>query len=468
MGTFGTVSIFGGKAMGKKKKDRSHHISTVLSNHFGEEMALSDLVTAYRQFPLTARADLQRAIEMTFSDRFEAKVHGTHRDYSHEALKFSDFLDASNNAVVLGPLQFDEVDVGEQFPARCLKNAVWVCRSENIPFAVLLCVSESYRSEELIFGIAVPPGDAEIELTHQFLKEIEELVHKSGTYRGKVISLEQGSRYSGKSGAIRVHKLHSVSREDVILPSRTIDLLDRNVTDFIELRPRLRQLGMAGKKGLLFYGPPGTGKTHTIHYLANQLPGHTTLLITASEVGLLEEYFLLARFLQPAMVVIEDADLIARARTSMNSPCEESLLNRLLNEMDGLKEDAEILFVLTTNRPEQLESALAARPGRIDQAIEFPLPDSDGRKKLINLYSRGLEIEHDLLEQTVKRLENASPAFIKELLRRVAQFYLQSNASGPVTDEHIKLSLEDMLFSGGSLNVKLLGGSLSEETTAFA
>jgi len=100
---------------------------------------------------------------------------------------------------------------------------------------------------------------------------------------------------------------------------------------------------------------------------------------------MLDEYMQLARFLQPAMVVMEDVDLIACARTSMRSPCEESLLNKLLNEMDGLREDAALLFVLTTNRPEQLESALAARPGRVDQAIEFPLPDADGRRKLIKL-----------------------------------------------------------------------------------
>lgn len=61
------------------------------------------------------------------------------------------------------------------------------------------------------------------------------------------------------------------------------------------------------------------------------------------------------------------------------------MLNKLLNEMDGLKEDADILFVLTTNRPEALEAALASRPGRIDQAIEFPLPDKDGRRKLVAL-----------------------------------------------------------------------------------
>jgi DNA replication protein DnaC len=91
-----------------------------------------------------------------------------------------------------------------------------------------------------------------------------------------------------------VHRLHMVSR--VILPEKTLTLLDRNVGKFIAARDHIKGLQFSTKKGLLFYGPPGTGKTHTIHYLASQLPEHTTLLITAEQVGLLGEYFRLARF----------------------------------------------------------------------------------------------------------------------------------------------------------------------------
>src|SRR5262249_54932737 len=145
---------------------------------------------------------------------------------------------------------------------------------------------------------------------------------------------------------------------------------------FVHSRDALRRLGQSTRKGILLYGPPGTGKTHTIRYLASGLAGHTTLIITAEQVGLLDQYMSLARLLQPVLVVIEDVDLIARDREQMQNPCEEVLLNRLLNEMDGLKEDADILFILTTNRPEQLEGALSGRPGRIDQAIEVPLPDA--------------------------------------------------------------------------------------------
>jgi cell division protease FtsH len=74
------------------------------------------------------------------------------------------------------------------------------------------------------------------------------------------------------------------------------------------------------------------------------LQGHTTLLITAEQVSLLAEYMTLARLLQPSLVVMEDVDLIATERTRMGA-CEEVLLNKLLNEMDGLKEEADILFI---------------------------------------------------------------------------------------------------------------------------
>src|SRR4029077_12900226 len=135
-------------------------------------------------------------------------------------------------------------------------------------------------------------------------------------------------------------------------------------------------------------------------------------------VALLAQYMNLARLLQPSMVVIEDVDLIARDRERMGS-CEESLLNKLLNEMDGLKEDADILFVLTTNRPEELESALAGRPGRIDQAIEVGLPDAIGRGKLVRLYGRGLTLNAAIVDEAVQRTEGVSAAFLKgPILRR--------------------------------------------------
>jgi ATP-dependent 26S proteasome regulatory subunit len=126
--------------------------------------------------------------------------------------------------------------------------------------------------------------------------------------------------------------------------------------------------------------------------------------------------------------------------------------------MDGLREDAEILFVLTTNRPDQLEDALASRPGRIDQAIEFPLPDEDGRRRLARLYGSGLPLRPEVVELIVRRTAGASAALIEELMRRAAQFLLESGDSD-LEPRHIDAALEEMLFDGGSLNAKLLGAA---------
>ena len=240
----------------------------------------------------------------------------------------------------------------------------------------------------------------------------------------------------------------------------TRQLIERNVLTFAEQRPRLRALGQSTKKGILLYGPPGNGKTHTIRYLASHLRGHTTLIITAEQAGLLSEYFTLARLLQPSMLVIEDVDLVARNREQMNSPCEEVLLNRILNEMDGLADDADLFFVLTTNRPEQIEPALAARPGRIDQAIEIPLPDADGREKLVKLYASKLALSPGLVAEAVKRTAGVSAAFIKELMRRTAQAVISRGDGMVPSPEDLRQALDEMLFVGGRLNATLLGGAV--------
>jgi ATP-dependent 26S proteasome regulatory subunit len=157
-------------------------------------------------------------------------------------------------------------------------------------------------------------------------------------------------------------------------------------------------------------------------------------------------------------MVIEDVDLIGRERTHMHGVGEEVMLNQLLNEMDGLREDADVLFILTTNRPDQIEPALASRPGRIDQAIEFPLPDEEGRRKLVQLYSGGLEIPESLMTLIFSRTRGVSAAFIKELMRRCAQFQIELSGASPLTQEAVDGALEEMLFTSGSLNRKLLGG----------
>ena len=435
-----------------------------LARHF-DSATLSEIVTAARDFPVTSRVDVQAALDEWFRSRTGAQPIGVHTQMGHETLTLAHLFTPTPFGVDVGPLQHDEIDIGDEQPTRCLKNGLWLARHGGLPFAVFLAPSMSFGYHAGVHvEVGVPSGESAAAFSQEFFRDLEVRVAAGRTYRGRVISLESQQDYSGRGGAVRVHRLHRVSREDVILPEKTLTLLDRNVSRFVAARQAIRSLRFSTKKGLLFYGPPGTGKTHTIHYLASQLPDYTTLLVTAEQIGLLGEYFRLARFLQPAMMVIEDVDLIAREREHMRVPGEEILLNKLLNEMDGLREDADVLFILTTNRPEQLEPALASRPGRIDQAIEFPLPDDDGRAKLVRLYSRGLDVPPAVLDLIVRRSQGSSPAFIKELMRRSAQFLIEMGGGRELTPAAVDSAIEEMVFIGGALNLKLLGG----ETAHFS
>ena len=441
---------------------KSETTAELLKQHF-RGIAIESLVIIKRQFPGHVRADLQVAINQTLDDSDGSQLFGLSPRGRHEGLDFCNLADPDERmATRIGPLTYTDVDVGGETVA-CLANGLWLgFKAENSsPYAVLLGSAPVYSHKNTIqFEIAVSDTQELRDFAQAFMNNLQQSVESSKCYRGKILSFERTSDYRGYSAAIKVHELREVSREEVILPQETLDLLDKNVIEFVGRRPALAARGMGVKKGLLLFGPPGTGKTHTVHYLSRAMPGTTTLIISAEQVGLLSEYMSLARLLQPSLVVIEDADLIARQREEMDT-CEEVLLNKLLNEMDGLQPDAEVIFLLTTNRPQALEAALTARPGRIDQAIEYPLPNNEGRTRLAKLYAGNQELSEDVVDCVVSRTDNASAAFIKELMRRATQYCIVRSESDAISTEDVQTAIAEMLFSGGAFNRQILGGGVS-------
>ena len=134
-----------------------------------------------------------------------------------------------------------------------------------------------------------------------------------------------------------------------------------------------------------------------------------------------------------------------------------AVLFELLNEMDGLERDADVIFLLSTNRADRLEPALAARPGRVDLAVELPLPDADGRRRLLELYGEGLRLRAADLPALVERSEGASPAFIRELLRRAALLASEASDGALIVDAATLGAALDELTTSGALTERLLG-----------
>lgn len=169
----------------------------------------------------------------------------------------------------------------------------------------------------------------------------------------------------------------------------------------------------------------------------------------------------LARMLQPSIVVLEDVDLIAQHRGYVDT---NPLLFDVLNQMDGIDEDADVSFLLTTNRADLLEPALAARPGRADLALEIPLPADEGRRRLLELYGRDLDLRISDIDSIVRRTSGVSASFVKELMRKAALLSaLEGGGDGApvVRDRHLALALDELLADESEMTRALLGGAQS-------
>jgi SpoVK/Ycf46/Vps4 family AAA+-type ATPase len=244
--------------------------------------------------------------------------------------------------------------------------------------------------------------------------------------------------------------------------------VERHALSIAAHREVLLAAGQHLKRGLLLYGPPGTGKTHTMRYLIGQMAAYTRFVLTGRSLHAIGAVAELARALEPAVIVLEDVDLVAEHR-GFGPHGSSPVLFDLLDAMDGAAADADLLFVLTTNRADLLEPALAARPGRVDVAVEIDLPDEAGRERLLGLYGRSLPLRLSEQEtsEIVERTEGVTASFIKELLRRAMLEALQDSASDPVvTAAHTARALDDLLDAAQQLTRSLLGVGTDPETLA--
>jgi ATP-dependent 26S proteasome regulatory subunit len=262
--------------------------------------------------------------------------------------------------------------------------------------------------------------------------------------------------FAGSGFAVTFMSVPHVRREDIVLPAGVLDTLELHTVTFAEHQQALAAGGRHIRRGLLLHGPPGTGKTLTCSHLIHRLEGRTTVVLSGSSLGLIASACAIARDLQPALVILEDIDLVAHERTYFEGGA-SSLLFELLNQMDGIGEDADVIFLMTTNRAELLEPALAARPGRVDQAVELPLPDAESRRRLLELFGRGLDLQLEDVDSVVDRTEEVSAAFIRELVRKAA-LYAARDESSSLTDRHFAEAL-DQLEAGGKLTRSLLGAA---------
>jgi hypothetical protein len=339
-----------------------------------------------------------------------------------------------------------------------VRAGLYLVEDGDTHVALLVLAPEPHngRGEAQVEIVADRPGAAELVAV-----EIRRLALVHNVFRGQVVSFGQ-EMFGERSTALQFHDRPQMVEEDVILPPETLAMIRRQVVGVAEHRERLLAARQHLKRGLLLYGPPGVGKTHSVRYLISQLAGVTVVELTGESMHLISTACSVARTLQPAMIVVEDVDLIAEDRG--DHPGRHPLLFQLLNEMDGLAEDADVVFLLTTNRADMLEPALAARPGRVDQAVALELPDAAARTQLFRLYRGDLSVDESRLDDVVARTDGVTASFLKELLRRAALIAADEaegdaeTAALQVSADQLDAALDELLDTRNAMTRVLLGG----------
>ncbi len=416
-----------------------------LREHLGADLRELDVVT--EELSSYDHVNLQVAIDADLErEGSSADVIGLAMDHGFQAGLAEIAQRADAYGFDPGPVVWIGVDVGDR-TVQCIKSGVLLIDDGDGRLAALIAPGDHGA------GLGLQVMSAQRAHAEAWLARIRALMRERNVYRGKVLAFG-GGEHPFRPQPLSVRRLPEIERERIVLPEGTLERVERQTVGFARHRDALRAAGRHIKRGILLHGPPGTGKTLTIMYLAGLMPERTIVLLTGETLGAVGPAVHLARSLEPAMVVMEDVDLVALERSHYSS---SPVLFELLNAMEGLDEDADLIFALTTNRPELLEPALASRPGRIDLAVELPLPDAVGRRRLLELYAEGLELESGDLTPAVEATDGVSPAFIRELMRRAALARAERGGEGAVAVADLVTAADELKHQSGRLTASLLG-----------
>ncbi|MBV9605376.1 MAG: ATP-binding protein [Solirubrobacterales bacterium] len=435
-----------------------NEVVALVNEYLGEGAADQSVVT--RSLPVFEHVNLQTALDAWSAEPGrEVAVHGFSIPPHHPPVNLQQLLAGEH----LPPLRLSappliDLPNGPGSTLACLERALLLVDDAKGRYVVMVNLSAEHGPPSLdveIAGLAVDAAQA----VHARLGELR---HQLNVYRGQLI--EVGLNQMGQVSLV-FGEIPQTARSDVVLPEVVLGRVERHALGIAAHRDALLAAGQHLKRGLLLYGPPGTGKTHTMRYLVGQMGEYTRFVLTGRALHAIGSVTELARDLQPAVMVLEDVDLVAEHRGF--GPGSSPILFDLLDAMDGAAADADLLFVLTTNRADLLEPALAARPGRVDVAIEIALPDAEGRERLLALYGRSLPLQLSEAEtrEVVERTEGVTASFVKELLRRAMLEALHDNASEPtVTSAHTARALDDLLDADQTLTRSLLGVGTDPES----
>jgi DNA polymerase III delta prime subunit len=442
--------------------DRPSPLRVRFDEHLGADA--SELPILSETFESYDQVNVQRAIDRYLAPR--GRTHDLVGVAEGRRMSLSDLVASKQRSgLQTGPVERVNLPSGPESVEACVQVGLYFITDHGKP-SILFVRGPDLTCGRSDYILDVVSADA--ASGSALLGEIRDAIAQSNVFRGRVISFADTNIGRLGLGPMVFWQRPDISSERLVLPDGLLEVIERQVFGIAEHRDRLRRGGHHLKRGLLLHGPPGTGKTHTVRYLLGKAKDHTVIVLTGGAMRFVRQACALARLLQPAIVVLEDVDLVAKHRDYEESG--NPLLFDVLNQLDGIADDADIVFVLTTNRADLLEPALAARPGRVDLAVEIPLPADEERRRLLHLYGKGMKVGAATEEEVVRRTSGVTASFLRELVRKAALLAaVAGSANGKIVvkDAHLMNALQELLAERSALTRVLLGEQGRRERDSY-
>lgn len=433
--------------------DEQRMLTTALSGYLGQPGG--ELPVVAESFSAHRFADLDIALEKLAGSDPEATLVGMGGGQQRHHVDLADVFHEGYGYIPVSQPDYVNLPTGPDSYRQALALGIRLFRYQGSPMAVMQRAADP-QSGRNTPSLSVLTADRAVAAA--FLADIQAELSSNSILRGQVVSFTHnpyGQEAAGVSFLVRPQ----LAEKDVILPPGVLGKVSAHVLGIAGHRSELQRRGQHLKRGVLLYGPPGTGKTHTVRRLLSASEGTTAVLLSGGSLAAVSEAAKLARAMAPSLVILEDIDLVAEDRSFGHGP--QPLLFEVLDALDGLDADADVAFIMTTNRVDVLERALAQRPGRVDLAVEIAMPDTGSRARLLALYSPDGMFSPQALERAAEQSEGATASFARELVRRAILSAL--TAEEEPGDTHLLLAVEELMGQGEELTRSLLGAAAGAE-----